>query len=74
MIYTGVVKWYNPVRGFGFIAAEGCTEMIYADNQQLKGLFKPLLKVGTKVKFNLEKGNVGCRATDIVVIAAEVNP
>ncbi|MNK56572.1 Cold shock-like protein CspD [compost metagenome] len=74
MIYTGVVKWYNPIRGFGFIVAEGCKEMIYADNQQLKGLFKPLLIVGTKVKFNLEKGNVDCRATDIVVIKQEFNP
>ncbi|QIL42248.1 cold shock domain-containing protein [Pedobacter sp. HDW13] len=73
MIYTGVVKWYNPVRGFGFIAADGCTEMIYADNQQLKGLFRPLLIVGTKVKFNLEKGNSGCRATDIVVITSALN-
>lgn len=73
MIYTGVVKWYNPVRGFGFIAADDYDEMIFADNQQLKGLFRPSLIVGTKVRFNLEKGLLGCRATDIIVLTEAVN-
>lgn len=73
MIYTGVVKWYNPVRGFGFIAAENYSELIYADNQQVKGVFRPLLTVGTKVQFNIEKGQIGCRATEIVVLTDGFN-
>ncbi|KQM72899.1 hypothetical protein ASE74_21610 [Pedobacter sp. Leaf216] len=68
MKYTGIIKWYNPVRGFGFIELESGAEMVYADNQQLKGIFKPLLLVGTKVRFNLKRGNIGCQATNIVVL------
>ncbi|MGM9476132.1 cold shock domain-containing protein [Pedobacter sp. GSP4] len=73
MIYTGIIKWYNPIRGFGFIATEDSEEMIYADNQQLKGLFKPSLVVGTKVRFHLVKGHIGCQATDIVVVNEDIN-
>jgi len=68
MIYTGVIKWYNPVRGFGFIALDGRKEMIYADNQKLVGTYRPALLVGTKVRFNLEHGQVGCQATNITVL------
>lgn len=68
MTYTGVIKWYNPVRGFGFIAPDGGKEMIYADNQKLVGIYRPDLRVGTKVRFNLEHRQLGCQATNIVVL------
>ncbi|WP_316848583.1 cold shock domain-containing protein [Pedobacter psychrodurus] len=73
MRYTGMIKWYNPIRGFGFIEPDSGTEMIYADNQQLKGIFKPSLLVGTKVRFNVERGHIGCRAIDIVVLSQDIN-
>jgi CspA family cold shock protein len=73
MKFTGIIKWYNPVRGFGFIKPDGDDEMVYADNQQLKGIYKPALLVGTKVRFNLEKGHIGCQATNIVVLSQDVN-
>jgi CspA family cold shock protein len=73
MKYTGIIKWYNPIRGFGFIEPDNGKEMVYADNQQLKGVFKPSLVVGTKVRFNLKRGHIGCQATDIVVLSEDVN-
>ncbi|WP_209435024.1 cold-shock protein [Pedobacter ginsenosidimutans] len=68
MMYTGVIKWYNPIRGFGFIAPDGGKEMVYADNQKLIGIYRRSLVVGTKVRFDLEQGQVGCQATNIVVL------
>ncbi|MBT2591217.1 cold shock domain-containing protein [Pedobacter sp. ISL-68] len=68
MMYTGVIKWYNPIRGFGFIAPDDGKEMVYADNQKLIGIYRHSLVVGTKVRFNLEHGQVGCQATNIVVL------
>jgi cold shock protein len=67
-MYTGVIKWYNPVRGFGFIAPDGGKEMVYADNQKLVGIYRPALLIGTKVRFSVEQGQVGCQATNIVVL------
>jgi CspA family cold shock protein len=71
MRYTGVIKWYNPVRGFGFIALNDGKEMVYADNQKLVGIYRPALLVGTKVRFNLEHGQLGCQATNIIVLDIE---
>ncbi|MGQ7855823.1 cold-shock protein [Pedobacter sp. WC2501] len=70
-MYTGVIKWYNPVRGFGFIALDGAKEMVYADNQKLVGNYRPALLVGTKVRFDLEHGRVGCQAINIIVLDTE---
>jgi len=73
MKYTGIIKWYNPIRGFGFIEPDSGTEMVYADNQQLKGIFKSSLLVGAKVRFDLKRGNIGCQATNIVVLQEGIN-
>jgi cold shock protein len=66
---TGVVKWFNKDKGFGFIIPDGGgdkAEEIFVHYSSLSGL--KTLKEGDKVEFDVESGSKGLKAVDVVAL------
>lgn len=64
----GVVKWFNDVKGFGFITPDDGGEELFAHFSaiEMKG-FKSL-KEGQKVTFEVVEGPKGKQATHIKLV------
>ena len=61
----GTVKWFNDSKGFGFITAEdGSDVFVHHSSIQAQG-FKSLAE-GDKVSFDVEKGDKGPKAVNVV--------
>jgi len=67
----GTVKWFNNTKGWGFIEAEGGDEDIFVHFSAINGNGYKTLKPGDSVKFNMEKGNKGFHAVDVVALGEE---
>ncbi len=61
----GTVKWFNDSKGFGFITAEdGSDVFVHHTSIQAQG-FKSLAE-GDQVTFDVEKGDKGPKAVNVV--------
>ncbi|WP_373768140.1 cold shock domain-containing protein CspD [Glaesserella sp.] len=65
---TGVVKWFNNAKGFGFITSESFDGDIFAHFSVIEGEGYRSLKMGQKVQFELTSGDKGASASRIVPI------
>jgi CspA family cold shock protein len=66
----GVVKWFDPKRGFGFIVGpEG--QDIFAHYTKIEGEGFRVLKDGAKVIYDAERGEKGWHATRVVRVMTE---
>ncbi len=64
---TGKVKWFNAVKGFGFITSdEGKDVFVHYSRLNMNG-FK-VLEQGQSVTFDIENGEKGPQATNVTVI------
>jgi CspA family cold shock protein len=62
---TGVVKWFNDAKGFGFITPDDGGEDLFAHFSAINmGGFKSL-KEGQKVSFEITDGKKGKQASNI---------
>lgn len=62
---TGVVKWFNDTKGFGFITPENGGEDLFAHFSAIQsGGFKTL-KEGQRVSFDVVTGPKGLQASNI---------
>ena len=59
---NGVIKWYNPRKGFGFIEVEEGKDVFVHNTQVPQGTF---LNEGDKVSFEVEEGEKGPQAVNI---------
>ena len=64
---TGIVKWFNDTRGFGFIAGDNKDYFVYFKEIKAKG-FKTL-KEGQKVQFSIGTSPKGLCAKEVIVIS-----
>lgn len=66
---TASVKWFNSVKGYGFLQVAGGGLDIFCHANQLRksGISRSLLE-GEKVKFTLETGPKGSFATNISLV------
>lgn len=56
---TGTVKWFNPVKGFGFIQPEDGAKDVFVHISAVERAGIQNLKEGQRVSFELERGQQG---------------
>jgi cold shock protein len=56
---TGTVKWFNPVKGFGFIAPQDGSKDVFVHISALERAGLSGLSEGQTVEFELERGRDG---------------
>ena len=64
----GVVKWFNPKKGYGFITSEDGKE-IFVHFSSLQGEGYKTLREGDEVKFEITQGEKGEQATNVVKLS-----
>ena len=64
--YTGVVKWFNPAKGYGFIQREDGS-ILFVHYSNIRGSGFRTLKAGQIVEFEIKNGPKGPQAFDVVV-------
>jgi CspA family cold shock protein len=64
----GVVKWFNPKKGYGFITSEDGKE-IFVHFSSLQGEGFKTLREGDEVKFEITQGEKGEQATLVVKLS-----
>lgn len=67
---TGVVKWFNPRKGYGFIERPGEPDIFVHYSQITADGFR-LLEDGQAVEFTLSDGAKGLHATDVVALSSD---
>lgn len=62
---TGIVKWFNDSKGFGFITPDGGGDDLFAHFSAITGKGFKSLKEGQKVSFDVTEGPKGKQASNI---------
>ena len=63
---SGTVKWFDPVKGYGFIAGfDGQDVFVHQSNILMNGF--RLLEVGQRVSYQTEKTDKGIKAINVIV-------
>lgn len=65
---TGVVKWFNDQKGFGFIAREQGKEDVFVHHRAINATGRRTLLEGQRVEFSVVKGDKGFQAEDVTII------
>ena len=64
---TGVVKWFNNEKGFGFISVEGEGD-VFVHFSSIQGEGYKSLEEGQNVEFDVVEGAKGPQAANVVRI------
>ena len=65
MAVTGRVKWFNEKKGFGFIEQQG-GEDVFVHFRSIQGDGFKTLNEGQEVSFDIEQGQKGLQASNVV--------
>jgi len=65
---TGIVKWFNNSRGYGFISCENNSEDIFVHYRNIQSEGYRSLNEGQSVEFSLAKGEKGLQAEEVVCL------
>ncbi|MBP8974682.1 MAG: cold shock domain-containing protein [Anaerolineae bacterium] len=66
---TGVVKWFNAQKGYGFIAREGGPD-VFVHYTAIVGSGYRNLNEGDQVEFSITEGPKGPQASEVVRLGA----
>jgi CspA family cold shock protein len=66
-VATGTVKWFNPDKGFGFIAQDGGAD-VFVHFSAIEGNGYRNLNENDKVEFEVTQGAKGPNAANVRVI------
>ncbi|MBW8831108.1 MAG: cold-shock protein [Burkholderiales bacterium] len=62
---TGIVKWFNEGKGFGFIAPDDGSKDLFAHFSQIQGTGFKTLAENQRVTFEVTQGQKGPQASNI---------
>jgi len=63
--YTGIVKWFNNAKGFGFLGREGGPD-VFVHYSSIRSDGYKSLKEGDEVEFDIIEGSKGQQADQVV--------
>ena len=63
---TGIVKWFNATKGFGFIVPDEGGDDLFVHYSEIKASGYASLDEGQKVEFEIGQGKKGPCATNVV--------
>ena len=63
---TGIVKWVNESKGFGFITQDNGGDDVFVHFRAIQGTGYKTLAEGQSVTFEVEKGPKGLQAANVV--------
>lgn len=62
---TGIVKWFNDQKGYGFITQEGQTKDLFVHFSAIEMEGYKTLEEGMKVEFDVVAGEKGPQAANV---------
>ena len=62
---TGTVKWFNDVKGYGFITPEDGSKDFFVHHSAIQGDGFKSLDEGARVEFNVVEGQKGPAAENV---------
>ena len=62
---TGIVKWFNSSKGFGFIAPDDGGDDLFVHHSEIKTSGYATLEENQKVEFEIGEGKKGPCATNV---------
>lgn len=65
---TGLVKWFNGTKGFGFITPDNGGADLFVHFRSITSNGFKTLAEGQKVSFSIEQGNKGPQAANVTVL------
>ena len=68
---SGEVKWFNNAKGWGFIMPEGGGEDIFVHFSAISGTGYKTLAPGQQVNFDLQEGQRGLHAINVIAVGQE---
>ena len=66
---TGVVKWFNADKGFGFISPEDVSADVFAHFSAINSGGFRSLEENQRVQFEIQQGPKGLQAANITIIS-----
>jgi CspA family cold shock protein len=64
-VNTGIVKWFNDAKGFGFITPSDGSKDVFVHHSAIQGSGFKSLAEGQQVKFELQDGPKGPSAVNV---------
>ncbi|ECA6095789.1 cold-shock protein [Salmonella enterica subsp. enterica serovar Java] len=65
---TGLVKWFNPEKGFGFITPKDGSKDVFVHFSAIQSNEFRTLNENQEVKFSVEQGPKGPSAVNVVAL------
>ena len=67
---TGVVKWFNDSKGYGFITPDEGSKDLFVHFSNIAGDGFKSLSEGSRVEFEAREGQKGPEATNVIPVAS----